>query len=612
MGKVYLAEDLILENELVALKILREDLCRDEKHIKRFIREVQLTRKVAHPNVVRTHDIAWNDGIIYFTMEVVEGKTIKDRLHAGKVELTEVIQILSQITKGLASIHECGIIHRDLKPGNIIIAQSGVVKIADFGIARPSFTDLTQQNEVVGSAGYMAPEVWTGGDIDERSDIYSLGVLTYELIVGTLPFDGESATEVMNRHMTYVPQKLDNIDDKIPSWLAELISQMLEKDPADRPASAKEIASIIEVGSKQNHLAPTGKMHSHVQEITHDTKDHEQKEPTYESSVSLKKKIYDARSTKSERRHPKKREINNFGTRTSSTDLAKLRASQAGATENTLVIRSLGSCVMFCTIACILLFFILPNLASRSHPQSFYFNSVIAFVPNILITLTTLASLISLPALLLCSSFPLSQRVFSYLKMMVFSICLLATYGGFILFHLFQYSDNQSTPISPLGLQSILRTIIDHTLDLFFLQIISSDVYVERRAEVILLSIGNAQSIFFICLYGFAFFSYLFLLIKSTRDAEADEEIESPGIKELLIFVCTSLLVGNCISALASLRGAEKEIIFSEFLSLKSQFPILVFGGVLWLIFIIIFKSKSPDRYIAPNLHNGSYFNSDR
>lgn len=363
MGKVYLAEDLVLEGEKVALKILRLDLCNDDKHVKRFIREVQLTRKVAHPNVVRTFDIAWNEGSIYFTMEFVEGITLKDRLEKGSLPVRDTLQILLEITKGLAVIHDNEIIHRDLKPGNIILSKTGVAKIADFGIARPSFSDLTNQNEVVGSAGYMAPEVWTGGNLDARSDIYALGVLAYECLTGLLPFDGTSATEVMNKHLKFIPPKLGRTHKDVPEWLSDLVFRMVEKDPDKRPSSTSEIISIIETGLKQKDVAPTG------QTITispSDTRDFPPptvtapEKPIHDSTKqkSLPRKTF-ARTTESRNRPLE-----------SHLDIKRFLDRESQVSENALAIRKASSFALFGVFFYLSLTSLFPTLLESLSPTN--------------------------------------------------------------------------------------------------------------------------------------------------------------------------------------------------------------------------------------------------
>lgn len=360
MGKVYLAEDLVLEGEKVALKILRLDLCNDDKHVKRFIREVQLTRKVAHPNVVRTFDIAWNEGSIYFTMEYVEGITLKDRLERGSLPVREALQVLLEISRGLSVIHDNEIIHRDLKPGNIILSKSGIAKIADFGIARPSFSDLTNQNEVVGSAGYMAPEVWTGGTLDIRSDIYALGVMAYETITGLLPFDGTSATEVMNKHLGYVPPKLGKTHKDTPEWLSDLIFRMVEKDPNKRPSSTAEIISIIETGLKQKDVAPTGQT---ISISPSDTRDFPPPTVTEKPLHDSTKQKYSAKKSFAKTTESRNRPLE------SNLDIKRFKEKEAKVSENSLFVRKYTSYFILFSFAYVCLVSIFPMFLEAFTPS---------------------------------------------------------------------------------------------------------------------------------------------------------------------------------------------------------------------------------------------------
>lgn len=246
MGKVYLVSDTLLGNEEIALKILHHDLCRDEKQTKRFLREVQLTRKVSHPNIVRTFDVGTCNGALYFTMEYAPGLTLKDKLAGGALGYQETALLLAQICRGLSAIHELGIIHRDLKPGNVIVSPQGQVKITDFGVARTSLSDVTAHNEVVGSVAYMSPEVWTGKDIGPSADIYSLGVLAYEAVTGALPFEASTAAELMFKHLELKPASPLEKAPRLPFWFVALVMRMLQKTPQQRPQSATEIADQID------------------------------------------------------------------------------------------------------------------------------------------------------------------------------------------------------------------------------------------------------------------------------------------------------------------------------------------------------------------------------
>jgi serine/threonine protein kinase len=245
MGAVYLAVDSMLGDDEVALKVLHSQLCKNEKHTKRFLREVQLTRKVTHPNVVRTFDAGRENGRLYFTMECAEGVTLKEKLQAGPFDLHEAASILREIAKGLYAIHEADIIHRDLKPGNVILTPDGFVKITDFGVAKPGVSDLTGHNEIIGSIPYMAPEVWVGRNVGPAADLYALGVLAYEMITGHLPFEGDSPAELMCKHIEARPIPPVDSRPETPVWLNALTMKLLEKEQENRPKGAADVVLFI-------------------------------------------------------------------------------------------------------------------------------------------------------------------------------------------------------------------------------------------------------------------------------------------------------------------------------------------------------------------------------
>lgn len=246
MGNVYLANDIFLDKEKIALKILHLELCKEEKQVARFLREVQLTRKVTHPNVVRTFDIGKCEGRLFFTMEYAEGQNLHELFTETPCPFEMAAQIMLEVLRGLAAIHEAGIIHRDLKPNNIMITTAGLLKIMDFGIARPFCSDLTSQHEIVGSAPYMAPEVWVGRDVGCQADLYSLAIMIYELITGTVPFEADTAAEMMCKHLESRAVSPDVLVPELPIWFTEIIMRQLRKTSCDRAASAQELAGIIE------------------------------------------------------------------------------------------------------------------------------------------------------------------------------------------------------------------------------------------------------------------------------------------------------------------------------------------------------------------------------
>lgn len=252
MGSVYLVTDTVLNNEEVALKILKSELSRNEQHAKRFLREVQLTRKVTHPNIVRTYDVGSVEDGIFFTMECVTGVSLKDKLADGPLSVAETVQILIQVCDGLEAIHAAEIIHRDLKPGNVILTPDGIAKIADFGVARPETSDLTSYDEIIGSSHYMAPEIWSGKELTPAADIYALGVLAYEMLTGCVPFEAENPAEMMFKHLEATPVQPVELVSTIPAWLNNLVLALLEKDLNKRPCLASEVATFLKMDNEQN------------------------------------------------------------------------------------------------------------------------------------------------------------------------------------------------------------------------------------------------------------------------------------------------------------------------------------------------------------------------
>ena len=202
MANVYLAYDTILERE-VAVKILRGDLSDDEKFIRRFQREANSASSLRHPNVVEMYDVGEDDGKYFIVMEYVAGKTLKGLIKKrGPLNLSESIDIMLQLTSGIACAHQSYIIHRDIKPQNVMILEDGRVKITDFGIAMAlNNHELTQTNSVMGSVHYLPPEQASGSGSTIKSDVYSLGILMYELLTGKVPFKGDNAVEIAIKHM---------------------------------------------------------------------------------------------------------------------------------------------------------------------------------------------------------------------------------------------------------------------------------------------------------------------------------------------------------------------------------------------------------------------------
>ncbi len=242
MANVYLAMDTIL-NRKVAVKVLRGDLSNDEKFVRRFQREALSASSLNHPNIVEMYDVGEDDGNFYIVMEYVDGKNLKQLIRRrAKLSLPEVIDIMKQLTDGIAHAHDSFIIHRDIKPQNMLILDSGLVKITDFGIAVAlNSTQLTQTNSVMGSVHYLPPEQAAGKGATFKSDIYSLGIMMYELVTGSLPFKGDNAVEIALKQMKEPIPSVREMDESIPQSVENIILKAAAKNPKNRYDSAREM-----------------------------------------------------------------------------------------------------------------------------------------------------------------------------------------------------------------------------------------------------------------------------------------------------------------------------------------------------------------------------------
>ena len=242
MANVYLGHDTILDRN-VAIKVLRGDLSNDEKFVRRFQREALSASSLAHPNIVEMYDVGEDDGTYYIVMEYVDGKTLKQLLkRRGTLTLSEAIDIMSQLTDGMAHAHDSYIIHRDLKPQNIMIKDDGQIKITDFGIAMAlNSTQLTQTNSVMGSVHYLPPEQASGKGCTIKSDIYSMGIIFYELLSGSLPFRGDNAVEIALKHMREPLPSVREENSSIPQSIENIIRKATAKNPKNRYDSARSM-----------------------------------------------------------------------------------------------------------------------------------------------------------------------------------------------------------------------------------------------------------------------------------------------------------------------------------------------------------------------------------
>ncbi|MYL70915.1 Stk1 family PASTA domain-containing Ser/Thr kinase [Halobacillus litoralis] len=247
MANVYLAYDTILDRE-VAIKVLRLEHGNDEEFIARFHREAQSATSLSHPNIVNIYDVGEEDDIYFMVMEYVDGMTLKQYIQQySPVDVSEAVDIMKQIASAIAHAHDNGIVHRDIKPQNILIDHYGHVKVTDFGIAMAlSATALTQTNSVLGSVHYLSPEQARGGMATKKSDVYSLGIVFFELLTGRLPFSGESPVSIALKHLQHETPSLRRWNADLPQSVENIVLKSTAKDPFHRYESVLEMEHEIE------------------------------------------------------------------------------------------------------------------------------------------------------------------------------------------------------------------------------------------------------------------------------------------------------------------------------------------------------------------------------
>jgi len=247
MGTVYRALDREL-GEQVALKILRPELVSDAASVERFKREIRLARHISSKHVVRTHDIGERDGVYFLTMEYVHGITVRELLRTrGHLGVAPTLAIACQLAYSLAAAHEQGVVHRDIKPENLLLDAAGVLKVMDFGVARPAgaASGLTEVGLLVGTPSYMAPEQLFGEEVDGRADLYAAGVVLFECLTGRLPFAAASPVALIARVLREPAPSPASLDPDIPAGVSDAVLRLLAKDPAERTASAADLARVL-------------------------------------------------------------------------------------------------------------------------------------------------------------------------------------------------------------------------------------------------------------------------------------------------------------------------------------------------------------------------------
>jgi serine/threonine-protein kinase len=243
MGAVYLAHHPGL-NRAVAIKILPGDLAADPEFRERFFREARLAARLEHPNVVQVHDVGEEQGLHYISMQYIEGKSLDAILREKKkLSLNEALAITKRVAVALSAAAKLGIVHRDIKPHNILLSKDGVVKVADFGLAKDEDANrsISEPGTIMGTPYYMSPEQAKGEKVDPRGDIYSLGATLYHMLTGKRMFDGGTPVSIVMKQINEEPVPIRELDPSVPEPVAAVVAKMLRKDPAQRFASADEL-----------------------------------------------------------------------------------------------------------------------------------------------------------------------------------------------------------------------------------------------------------------------------------------------------------------------------------------------------------------------------------
>ncbi|KXA14639.1 Stk1 family PASTA domain-containing Ser/Thr kinase [Clostridium perfringens] len=257
-------------NRFVAVKILKDEFKNNEEIVRRFKKEATAIANLSNPNVVNVLDVGTQDDINYIVMEYVEGKTLKDIIkEKGALPYEVAISIGIKVAKALECAHKSGIIHRDVKPQNILVTEEGVVKVTDFGIAKSmDSSTIAHTNSVMGSAHYFSPEQAKGTYTDYRTDLYSLGIVLYEMVTGVVPFNGDSPVTVAVKHIQEKAIPPKNINQNIPNSLNDLIMKAMEKDPVNRYQTAKEIIGDLEKIKKDPNVTISSKSAEDEEQFT--------------------------------------------------------------------------------------------------------------------------------------------------------------------------------------------------------------------------------------------------------------------------------------------------------------------------------------------------------
>ena len=270
MGKVYKAFDKEL-SRMVALKTLQPELVSDPTVIQRFKQELLLASKISHKNILRIHDLNDFEGTKYITMAFIEGRDLSQILkEEGPLSLGRCLKIIRQLCEALDAAHAEGVVHRDFKPHNVLVGKDDQVYVSDFGLAtslESAQMGMTRSGAVVGTPRYMSPEQVEGKRVDSRTDIYSLGIVFYEMVTGQVPFSGESTWQLMYQRVQQTPIDVKQVKPDLPDYVARVIMHCLEKDPANRYQSAKEIVADLDANRSPS-------LSTYLRSFAHDANQH--------------------------------------------------------------------------------------------------------------------------------------------------------------------------------------------------------------------------------------------------------------------------------------------------------------------------------------------------
>ena len=306
MANVYKAKCHRLDR-LVAVKILHSDLAQNADFRRRFMDESRAVAQLSHPNIVSVYDVSCSDDVDYIVMELIDGVTLKQYMERrGQMDWREALHFITQIMRGLSHAHSRGVIHRDIKPQNIMVLRDGSVRVADFGIACLADQGQTLTQETLGSVHYISPEQARGDRVDARSDIYSAGVVLYEMLTGRLPFEGDSAVSVAIQHLSSVPLAPRDIDPSIPEPLELICMKAMNSDPNKRYASADAMIEDLEKFRRD----PSVDMDYIRQELTAPAADTEPTMPlpTAQVASAVKKHTGELRREREEEEEPPRRD----------------------------------------------------------------------------------------------------------------------------------------------------------------------------------------------------------------------------------------------------------------------------------------------------------------